>query len=108
VAYNFPTGKNDLKLLTEYEILSQKVLFGNAVLTAFMSWKIYDVISQNIGCSREGMCIIWFFKIKPVTKTQNIYRTQHGKDPPSDNAINFEDGYSMMKHVLQIRKCKSS
>jgi hypothetical protein len=34
VAYNFQTGKNKIKLLTEYEDVTQKVLFGNSVLGA--------------------------------------------------------------------------
>jgi hypothetical protein len=32
MAYNFQTGNNKIKLLTEYEGVTQKVLFGNAVL----------------------------------------------------------------------------
>jgi hypothetical protein len=36
VAYNFQTGNNKIKLLTEYEGVTQKVLFGNAVLAALM------------------------------------------------------------------------
>jgi hypothetical protein len=32
MAYNFQTLNNKIKLLTEYESLTQKVLFGNAVL----------------------------------------------------------------------------
>jgi hypothetical protein len=47
VAYNFQTGKNKLKLLTVYEDVTQKVLFGNAVLAALMSGRKYDVIPQN-------------------------------------------------------------
>jgi hypothetical protein len=37
VAYNFETGKNKMKLLTEYENVTQKVLFGSAVLAALIS-----------------------------------------------------------------------
>jgi hypothetical protein len=36
VAYNFQTGKNKIKLLTEYEGVTQKVLFGNAVLAVLL------------------------------------------------------------------------
>jgi hypothetical protein len=46
VAYNFQTGKNKIKLLKEYKDVTQKVLFGNAVLAALMSGRKYDVISQ--------------------------------------------------------------
>jgi hypothetical protein len=40
------TGHNKIKLLTEYENVTQKVLFGNAVLAALMSVRKYDVITQ--------------------------------------------------------------
>jgi hypothetical protein len=47
VVYNFKTGNNEIKLLMEYEIVTQKVLFDNAVLTALMYRRKYDVIPQN-------------------------------------------------------------
>jgi hypothetical protein len=40
MAYNSQTGKNKIKLLTEYKNVTQNILFGNAVLAALMSWKI--------------------------------------------------------------------
>jgi hypothetical protein len=46
VAYNFQTGNNKIKLLTECEGISQKVLFGNTVLAALMSGRKYDVVPQ--------------------------------------------------------------
>jgi hypothetical protein len=46
VAYNFQTEINKIKLLTEYEDVTQKVLFGSAVLVALMSGRKYDVIPQ--------------------------------------------------------------
>jgi DUF917 family protein len=46
VAYNFQTGNNKMKMLSEYEGVTQKVLFGNAVLAALMSGRKYDVIPQ--------------------------------------------------------------
>jgi hypothetical protein len=54
VAYNFQTGNNKINVLTEYEGVTQKVLFGNAVLAALMSGKKYDVTPQNGDCSRES------------------------------------------------------
>jgi hypothetical protein len=39
VAYNFQTGNNKIKLLTEYKGVTQEVLFGNA-------GRKYDVIPQ--------------------------------------------------------------
>jgi hypothetical protein len=46
VAYNLQTRNNKIKLLTEYEGVTQKVLFANAVLAALMSGRKYDVITQ--------------------------------------------------------------
>jgi hypothetical protein len=37
VAYNFQAGNNEIQLLMEYENVTQKVLFGIAVLAALMS-----------------------------------------------------------------------
>jgi hypothetical protein len=54
VAYNIQNGKNKIKLLKEYENVTQKVLFGNDVLAALMSGSKYDVITQNGDCSRES------------------------------------------------------
>jgi hypothetical protein len=54
VAYNFQTGNNKIKLLMEYENVTQNVLFGNTVLAALMSGRKYDVIPQNGDCSRES------------------------------------------------------
>jgi hypothetical protein len=34
----------------------------------------------------EAMCVLSFFETKSVIKIQRRYRTQYGKDPPSDNA----------------------
>jgi hypothetical protein len=41
VAYNIQTENNKIKLLTEYEGVTKKVLFGNAVLAALMSGRKY-------------------------------------------------------------------
>jgi hypothetical protein len=38
VAYNFQTGNNKIKLITEYEVVTRKVFFGNAVLAALMNF----------------------------------------------------------------------
>jgi hypothetical protein len=46
MAYNFQTGNNKIKLLTEYEDVTQTVLFGNAVLAALMSGRKYDAMPQ--------------------------------------------------------------
>jgi hypothetical protein len=49
-----PSERNGIKLLMEYENVTQNVLFGNAVLAALMSGRKYDVIPQNDHCSRES------------------------------------------------------
>jgi hypothetical protein len=86
MAYNFQTGNSKIKLLMEYESVIQKVLFGNAVLAVLMSARKYD-IPQNDNCSRQSNMRTWFFETKSVIKMQHRYRTQYGKDPPSDNAL---------------------
>jgi hypothetical protein len=53
VAYNFQTGSNKIKLLTEYENIATN-LFDNAVLAALISGRKYDVINKNGDCSRES------------------------------------------------------
>jgi hypothetical protein len=54
VAYNFQTEKVKRKMLTEYENITQKVLFGNVVLAAMMSERKYDDIYKYGDCSRES------------------------------------------------------
>jgi hypothetical protein len=41
-------------MLTEFESVNQKALFGNAVLAALMSGRKYDVTPQNGDCSGES------------------------------------------------------
>jgi hypothetical protein len=41
MAYSFETGKKEIRLLMEYESMTQKVLSGNAVLSAFMPERKY-------------------------------------------------------------------
>jgi hypothetical protein len=52
-----------------------------------MPGRKYDVIPQNGDCSRESNVPTLVFETNAVIKTQRHYRTQYGKDPPSDNAI---------------------
>jgi hypothetical protein len=87
VANNFQTLSNKTELLTEYECVTQEVFFGNAMLAISMSGRKYDVILQNGDCSRERSVRILVFRKKSVMKTQRRYRTQYGKAPPADNAI---------------------
>jgi hypothetical protein len=54
VAYNFQTRNNKIKLLMEYESVTQKVLFGKAILAALLSGRKYVVVPQNTDCSRES------------------------------------------------------
>jgi hypothetical protein len=35
----------------------------------------------------KAICVLWFFETKSVIKMQRRYRTQWGKNLPSDNAI---------------------
>jgi hypothetical protein len=57
VVYNFQTGNNKIKLLTEYEGVTQNVLFGNAVLAAaaaaamdqFRDLRAYPILRRLIS-----------------------------------------------------------
>jgi hypothetical protein len=71
----------------EYENVTQKLLFGNALLAALVSARKYDAICQNGDCSKKAMYVFWVFETKSVIKMQRRYRTKYGKDLPSDNAI---------------------
>jgi hypothetical protein len=64
VAYYFQTGNNKIELLTEYENVTQKVLFDNAIFAALMSGRKYDVIPQNGDCPRESNVRILVFRNK--------------------------------------------
>jgi hypothetical protein len=75
------------KVLTEYESVTQEVLFDNAVLAALMSERKYDVIPQNGDCSRESNVRTLVFRNK--VRYQNAASLQNSiwKAPPSDDAI---------------------
>jgi hypothetical protein len=47
MAYTFQVGSIKTKLPMEYENLTQRVLFSNAVLAALMSGRKYDILTQN-------------------------------------------------------------
>jgi hypothetical protein len=69
VAYNFQTGKNKIKLLTEYEGVTQKVLFGSAVLAALMSGRKYDVIPLSSPDITPLDFLLWGYVKDIVYKT---------------------------------------
>jgi hypothetical protein len=52
-----------------------------------MSRRKYDVINQIFDCLRESNVRTLVSETKSVIKMQRRYRTEYGKDPPSDNAI---------------------
>jgi hypothetical protein len=54
----------------EYESVTQKVLFGNAVFAALMFGRKYDVIPQNDDCSRESNVRTLVFRNK--VRYQNV------------------------------------
>jgi hypothetical protein len=61
VAYNFQTGNNITKLLTEYENVTQKVLFGNTILAALMSGGTMTSYFKMATVQEKAMCLLWFF-----------------------------------------------
>jgi arsenate reductase-like glutaredoxin family protein len=70
-----------------YENITQKVLFDNAVFTTFMSGEKYDVIVQNINCSRENNVRTLVFRNKVHYQNATPLQNSILKDPPSENAI---------------------
>jgi hypothetical protein len=55
VAYNFQIRSSNIKMLTEYESVNQKVFIWQCCTRRIDAWKkIYDVITQNSDCSRES------------------------------------------------------
>jgi hypothetical protein len=66
VAYNFQIGSNKIKLLPEYENVTQRDLFGNAVLAALISGRKYDVIPQNGVRVANGQA--WFVVVFNTVK----------------------------------------
>jgi hypothetical protein len=85
LAYNFRIGRYKIKLITEYENVTQKGLFGTAILGTLMSGENMTSYLKMVTVHEKAMCVLWFCETKSRIKTQRSYRTQYGKDPPSDN-----------------------
>jgi hypothetical protein len=87
MAYNFQTRNNNIKLLMVYEIVTRKVLCGNAVLTALMSGRKYDIIPQNGDCLRENSVHTVVFQNKVCYQNATSLWNSIWKRPTSDNAL---------------------
>jgi hypothetical protein len=70
-----------MKLLKQYENITQQVLFAIANFSAMMSGRKYDVIPQNVDSSRESNVRNLVFRNNVRFKMERRYRTQYGKDP---------------------------
>jgi hypothetical protein len=79
VAYDFEIGKNNIKLYTEYENVTYKIVFGNAVLAPLMSERKYDVMPQNGNCSRESNVRTFSSKQSPISKGNVLIELNMGK-----------------------------
>jgi hypothetical protein len=87
MAYNFQIGINKTNIYTEYEILTQIVLYADDVLSTLMYRKNMPSYFKMTIVREKAMCVPGFFETNAVMKTQRRYRTQHGKDPPLYNAL---------------------
>jgi hypothetical protein len=87
MAYNFQTGKSNVRFLTEYKSVTQNVSFRIAVLAALMSGRNMKSHLKMATVQEKAMLVLRFFETKSVIKSQSRYRTQYGRDPSSDNAI---------------------
>jgi hypothetical protein len=87
VAYTSQTGMTKIQLLMEYENVSQKVYL--ATLHSPHSCLVENMTSyfKMAAVQEKALCVLWFSETKSVIKTQHRYRTQYGKDSPSDNAV---------------------
>jgi hypothetical protein len=72
VAYNIQIGNSKIKLLTQYESVTQKVLFGNAVLTALISERKYDSDLKMGTVQENEMCVLWFLETANVATELNM------------------------------------
>jgi hypothetical protein len=80
VAYNFQTGNNKIKLLTEYESVTRKVLIDSSVLAALVPGRKYYVIPQNGNCSRgSNERALVFRKRSPLSKCIVVTEFNMGK-----------------------------
>jgi hypothetical protein len=83
-------------MLTQYEKVTLRVLFGNALLDASMPEENTTPYLKMANVQDKAMCVLCFFITKSVTKRQGR-RTQYRKDPPSDTAI--RRWYSNLKRL---------
>jgi hypothetical protein len=72
MTYTFQIGSDTIKLLAEYETVTQKVLFGNGVLAALKSGRKHDVIPQNGDCSGA-----WILIFRNKVRYQNATSLQN-------------------------------
>jgi hypothetical protein len=60
MAYNFQSGKNKIRLLMEYENVTQKVLIGNAELADLMSQRENMTSNLKMATVQEkAICVLW-------------------------------------------------
>jgi uncharacterized protein YaiI (UPF0178 family) len=67
-------AKNKRKLLTEYENITKRVLFRDAVLAALMCGRKYDVTPQNGDCWRESNVRTLVFRNKVRYQKRNVVK----------------------------------
>jgi hypothetical protein len=87
VTYNFQTGKNKIKLRREYENVTQKFYVATLYSQHGSLGENMTSYLKMATVQEKAVYVLWFYETKSVIKTQRRYRTQYGKDPPSDNAI---------------------
>jgi hypothetical protein len=57
VVYNFQNANNKIKLLTEYESVTQKVLFGNSVISSLMYGRNMTSYLKMATAQEKAMCL---------------------------------------------------
>jgi hypothetical protein len=90
----------------EYKIRTQKFYLVTSVLSALTSGRKYDVITQNCDCLTESNVRTLVFRKKARYQNASRYRTQYGKDPPSDNAI--RRWLNQFQEIGSVLHCKGT
>jgi hypothetical protein len=72
VASAFQTRNNKIKLLMEYESVTQNVLFGNAILAALMSGRTYVVIPLKWRLFKRKQCVYLGFLKQSLLSKLNV------------------------------------
>jgi hypothetical protein len=79
VSNNLQTEKNKIELLTEYQNVTQKVLFYSVILNSMICGRKYDVMPKNGDFKRSIIVCFGFLKQSPFSKCNVAIELNMGK-----------------------------